>query len=184
MSDILFALWFFLPAGAANMAPVPAAKLPWLKKLNAPLDFGAALKGKRLLGSHKTWRGLAVGVVVAALVVWLQQYLVREFGWFGTQSERIGYLGIPAVLLGLALAVGALGGDAVESFLKRRRGIKPGGVWFPFDLIDHIVGAALAAVLFAVFAWYVYLAVFAVWLVANLLVSYLGYLVGIKERPI
>ena len=48
--NILFALWFFLPAGIANVAPIFAAKWRLLESLNKPLDFGQTFRGKRIFG--------------------------------------------------------------------------------------------------------------------------------------
>jgi CDP-2,3-bis-(O-geranylgeranyl)-sn-glycerol synthase len=181
-AEVLFALWFFLPAAFANMAPIPAAKLPGLRRLNAPLDFGRHFRGKRVLGSHKTWRGIVCAIVAATLVLWLQQCIVRRTGWF--VGAPVDYAALPVLLLGPLLAIGALGGDAVESFLKRQREMPPGRPWFPFDILDHIIGAALLGAPFVVFSWWVYLVVMGVWLVMTFIVSYLGYLAQIKERPV
>ena len=71
MSNFWFALWFFLPAGLANGAPVIANKVPLINKWITPLDFGKTWGGKRIFGSNKTWRGLVVGGLtggVASLV--------------------------------------------------------------------------------------------------------------------
>lgn len=183
VSEVLFALWFFIPAGIANMVPVLVAKVPGLKNLEAPLDFGATWHGERVFGAHKTWRGLIAGIVAATITVFAQQWLTRELGWFDGSAAEINYLGMSAWALGLAMAVGALGGDAIKSFFKRRNNIKPGQVWLPYDLIDHIIGAALVALPFVVFAWWVYPVVVIIWLFVNVAISYLGYLLRIKERP-
>lgn len=184
ISEVLFALWFFLPAGVANMAPVLAAVLPGLRRLNAPLDFGVSVRGKRLFGSHKTWRGLVAGSIAAIVVLALQQYAVREYGWFARPAEAVGYTMLPTVALGAIFAIGALAGDAIESFIKRQRGIAPGKAWFPYDVIDHIIGAAILTAPFVLFAWWIYPVVVSVWLFATLAVSYAGHWMRIKERPL
>ena len=83
----------------ANATPVVAAMLLH-GRLAAPLDFGATLRdGTRVLGDHKTWRGVAVGVAACA---------------------------IAAHLLGLSFSVGVQFGalsllaDTASSFVKRR----------------------------------------------------------------
>ncbi|HSX05849.1 MAG TPA: CDP-archaeol synthase, partial [Candidatus Saccharimonadales bacterium] len=78
--DILFALWFFLPAALANGVPVLVVKIPGLAKLEAPMDFGLSYRGKRILGAHKTWRGFIAGVLTSILTLWLQQLAVAHFG--------------------------------------------------------------------------------------------------------
>jgi len=182
--DILFALWFFLPAGVANMAPIPISKVPGLSRLDAPMDFGASFRGVRIFGAHKTWRGLAAGIIAAILTLWLQQYAVESYGWFAERATSVDYLSLPTVWLGVVFAVGALGGDAIKSFFKRRRGKAPGQVWLPYDLIDHIVGAAVLAIPFVLFDWWIYPVVFVIWLFVNLMVSYTSYLLHLKERPL
>lgn len=184
LSEVLFAFWFFIPAGIANMAPVIVAQIPVLRKMNAPMDFGATLKGKPLLGPHKTWRGLGAGIIAATLTFWAQQSLVRHLGWFAQQASDHRYLTLSIGIAGLAFAVGALGGDAVKSFIKRRKGIASGGVWLPYDLVDHIVGAAIIVAPLVMFDWWVYAIVFCVWAFANLGISYVAYLLKVKERPI
>lgn len=183
LDEILFALWFFLPAGMANMIPIPIAKVPGLRRFETPLDFGATFRGYRVFGPHKTWRGLIAGIVAATLTLWLQQYLASHSMWLQPFEDQVDYTSLPTLIVGPLLAIGALGGDAIKSFFKRRRNIAPGKVWLPYDLIDHIVGAAILVLPFVVFAWWVYPIIVAVWLFANMTISYAGYLVHIKERP-
>lgn len=183
LNEILFALWFFIPAGLANMIPVPVAKIPGLKKYNAPLDFGAELNGKRVFGANKTWRGLIAGLIIATIALWVQQQIVAHFGWFSNIDAADNYLTLPVLVLGPLMAIGALGGDAIKSFFKRQRGHAPGSVWLPYDLIDHIVGAAIIALPFVQFSGVTYIIVITIWSVANLAISYGGYLMHIKERP-
>jgi len=61
--------------------------------------------GRRLLGSHKTWRGLVAAVAACAITA--------------------GLLGI-RWWLGLAFGVLSMLGDAISSAWKRRRGREPG----------------------------------------------------------
>jgi CDP-2,3-bis-(O-geranylgeranyl)-sn-glycerol synthase len=44
-------------------------------------------------------------------------------------------------VLGLLFGLGAMGGDSVKSFIKRRIGIPPGRPWVPFDQLDFVLGA-------------------------------------------
>ncbi len=64
-------LYFFLPAYLANMSPVLVRR--WFSALAIPIDGGKTLWGKRLLGDHKTWRGLLAGVIAGMLVFELQR---------------------------------------------------------------------------------------------------------------
>lgn len=184
INDILFALWFFLPAGAANMIPIFAAKIPFLKKYEAPIDFGKTFRGKRIFGSHKTWRGMISGVIAGVLVLWLQQYLFVEFAWVRSFADVIDYTTLPTLLMGTLFAIGALGGDAVESFFKRQRGIAPGKGWFPFDQTDFVIGGAIATMPFVSLSIWHYLWMLVLWLGVHVLSTVVGHFLGLKDSPI
>ena len=51
IKDALFVVWFFLPVGLANMTPIFAAKMSYLKRWSFPLDGYATFRGKRVFGS-------------------------------------------------------------------------------------------------------------------------------------
>lgn len=181
---ILFALWFFAPAGMANVTPILVAKLPWLQKFEAPIDFGLTYRGKRVFGAHKTWRGLIAGVVMATATLALQQYLVANFAWAQSLTAQVDYQQLPTLILGPLFGLGALAGDAIESFFKRQRNIPPGHGWFPFDQTDYIIGGAIATMPFVQLSILQYAWLILLWLLIHILASYLGFLVGLKERPI
>lgn len=172
MSVLFDAFWFFLPAGIANMSPVLASRMPGLRGWNTPIDLGKTIGGQRILGANKTWRGLAFGTVVGGLVCVLQQLAVPAY----SLSH--------ALAIGMALGFGALAGDATESFFKRRRGIKPGDAWFPFDQTDYIVGGLLCVVPFAPLNLPLILSTLVLYFGLHLIASYIAYLIGLKDKPI
>jgi CDP-2,3-bis-(O-geranylgeranyl)-sn-glycerol synthase len=182
--DLFFALWFFCPAAVANVTPIFMAKAPWLHKYNAPIDCGATFRGKRLLGSHKTWRGLISGVIFATLTLWVQQLLVDHSGWIAHMTAQVDYTALPTLVLGPLFALGALGGDAIESFFKRQRGVEPGKGWFPFDQIDYIIGGAIATMPFVTLSLLQYGWLILLWLIIHVIATYVGWLTGLKESPI
>ncbi len=184
LHDIFLAIWFFLPAGAANVAPIFAAKVPFLKRFSAPLDGRRMFRDQRLLGDHKTWRGLVVGIVAAALVLWIQQLDVTRSVWLASATSEIDYAHLNVVLIGPLFALGALGGDAVKSFFKRQSGIKPGISWLPFDQLDYILGAALITLPFAILPLAVYIWAVVLWLLIHLVSAFIGYHLGLKEQPL
>jgi CDP-2,3-bis-(O-geranylgeranyl)-sn-glycerol synthase len=181
---MLLALWFFVPAGVANVTPIIAARLPLLKHFDQPIDGGRSWRGVRLLGDHKTWRGLLSGTAMAVVTLWLQTVLVAHNGWLADITAPVGYNALPVIVLGILFGLGALGGDALESFFKRQIRIKPGHGWFPFDQIDYIVGGAVASLLVVRLEPLVYLWVLVIWLVIHLFMSWLGWCWKLKDRPI
>lgn len=184
IEDVLLAIWFLLPAAVANAAPVFSAKVPFLKKFNAPMDGGKTWRGHRIFGAHKTWRGFLSGIVVSTIVLWIQQLLIVHTNVFDGFTAQVDYATLPVLLLGPAFAIGALGGDAIESFFKRYKGIKSGGAWVPFDQLDYIIGSVLISLFFVVLTPIQYVWIFVVWFLMHLLASYIGYRLGLKKDPI
>lgn len=184
IDDILFALWFLLPAALANAIPVIVSKAPVVKNYDAPIDAGRKYKGREILGPHKTWRGIIAGIVISTLALWLQQYLVAEYTWAHDLSGNVDYAALPTLLLGPLFAIGALGGDALESFFKRRKEIGSGTSWVPFDQIDYIIGSVFISLFFVLLTPVRYIWIFIVWFLLHLLASYIGYKLGLKKEPI
>lgn len=184
LTDLFFALWFFLPAGIANAAPIFVAKMPGLRAWSAPIDGGRMYKGQRVLGAHKTWRGLVVGMIMAAIVLWLQQLGVQHNTWLADWTSQVDYASLTTLIVGPLFGLGALGGDAIESFFKRQRKVPPGHGWFPFDQTDYIIGGAIAVAPFVQLSFMQYVQLLLIWLLVHVVASYIGYLLHLKERPI
>jgi len=183
-SDILLAIWFMIPAAVSNAAPVFSAKIPALKRFNAPIDGGRTWREHRIFGAHKTWRGIISGIVVATFLLWIQQLLYIHVGWTHVFSAQVDYSALPVLLLGPLFAIGALGGDAIESFFKRAKGIKSGGSWVPFDQLDYIIGSILISLFFVILTPVQYVWIIVIWFVMHLIASYVGYKLGLKKEPI
>ncbi len=184
INSILFVMWFFAPAGLANLIPVIMSKIPYIKKFNAPLDCGLKLRGKPLFGDHKTWRGFISGVLISIATLALQVYLYNHVNWFHSLSRNINYDNLPVLGLGFLFALGALGGDAIESMFKRQFSIDPGKKWFPFDQIDYILGGIIASSLIVRLSLIDYLWLLLVWLILHLVFSFFAYLFKLKDSPI
>ncbi|MQY82935.1 CDP-2,3-bis-(O-geranylgeranyl)-sn-glycerol synthase [archaeon] len=113
-------IYIFLPAYLANATPV-------LLGGGGPLDGGRTWRdGEPFLGDHKTVRGTLSGVAAGILTGLIQ--------------------GAP--LRGVLLAVGAIGGDLIVSFIKRRLKLKPGALLPLADQMDFIVFAVILLSLF------------------------------------
>ena len=132
--DVAVALWFIFPAYCANAAPVIFGG-------GQPMDFGKKfLDGKPLLGSHKTFRGFLAGLIVGTSVGLVQTLLFEHV--LIQYDPRFQY----TMFLGFVLSLGALTGDLIESFVKRRLNRAPGKDLPVADQIDFILGAFLFSI--------------------------------------
>lgn len=174
MNNVLFALLFFLPAGLANAAPPLINKVPLINKWRTPLDFGMIVRGKPLFGKNKTWRGLISGMILAGIAAWIL------YPHLGTDTGNT----LSHFIIGATLGFGALLGDAIESFFKRQVGIPSGSSWIVFDQIDYVVGAILFSLPFVRFNLIDYVFVIIIYFCLHFVVSYIGYLLGFKDKPI
>ncbi len=183
MQELLFSFLFFLPAGIANMVPVLVAKVPGLQAWKNPLDFGKKFKGKRILGDHKTIRGLVSGVVVGILISSIERSVILD--WPGS-SEIMSqqYIQTNPIMLGFLLSFGALAGDSVKSFFKRQIGISSGKSWFPFDQIDYVIGGLAASLLVIRLPVVEYGVIFLLYVVLHLLTSAVGFFLKLKDAAI
>jgi CDP-2,3-bis-(O-geranylgeranyl)-sn-glycerol synthase len=184
LQDVFFALWFFLPAAIANVTPIFAAHIPVLKRFEYPMDFHKTFKGRRIFGDHKTIRGLLTGIIFATITLFLQQLAVEHIGFVAEWTAQVDYAALPVLVLGPLFALGALLGDAVESFFKRLKGIQPGDGWFPFDQIDYIIGGAVATMPFVQLSLLQYLWLIVLWLAIHVISTFVGYKIGLKDKPI
>lgn len=180
--ELLFLLFLFFPAGMANAAPIVAAKIPFLKKWTTPLDHGTTFMGKRLFGENKTYRGLFAGLLASAIGVFMQINLYNSFS-FLRDTSLLDYSKVSSLLLILALGIGPLLGDAVESFIKRQVGIQPGVSWIPFDQIDYIIGTIVCTIPLFHVTLFQYLLLFGVGVIAHITANIIGYLLKLKSVP-
>lgn len=157
------ALWLYLPAFVANAAPVFVGKAAWL----APYRFPIWENG---LGKNKTWPGFMVAVVVGTLAGWLQISLTP---WPHSPATWIAWSAL--------ISFGAMAGDCVKSYFKRRIGIAPGKAWPVVDGIDYVVGAWLCGLVMFRPAWPVLIALLVSGPILSLLANSLSYIFGWKK---
>jgi len=174
---ILKAFYFCWPAYLANMMPVIFDKLGILKSLKKPIDGGLKFGSNRLLGENKTWRGIAAGIIGGIIAAFIQYCLFR--GNIFNNFTIIDYSGF--FILGLLGGLGAIIGDLVKSFFKRRFGVKSGRSWPIFDQIDYIAGFILFTYWLARPSWEIIFVAVVLSVILNPLVNYSAYLLGIKK---
>ncbi len=172
---ILQVIYFLLPAYFANMAPVICKKINFL---NIPMDFGLNFRGKPLFGKHKTYRGLFFGILFGIIIAFIQYKLTAITFFKGISVVDYGSW----LVIGTLLGAGAIIGDLVKSFFKRRAGIEPGKPWVPFDQTDFVLGALLLT-------WIIYpldlkfiLTALAVSFVLHIIVNHLAFFLKIRNE--
>jgi CDP-2,3-bis-(O-geranylgeranyl)-sn-glycerol synthase len=112
---MLETIYIYLPAYIANATPVLLGGGP-------PIDGGRTwVDDQPLFGDHKTVRGTFSGIIVGIAIGILQMQPLR----------------------GVLLSVGAIGGDIIVSFIKRRIKLKPGAMFPIADQMGFIVFAVL-----------------------------------------
>ncbi len=173
--QIIGVFWLLLPAGVSNMMPV---FVKGVDVLNYPIDHGLKFGGKELLGPNKTWRGLFFGTIAGIIVVYIQVFLYP----YVQKYALLDYSAISPLAIGFLLGFGALAGDSVKSFFKRRTGIQPGKTWWVFDQIDWIVGAFVFLALYHVFGLHVYVTGIILMGILHPAINIIGYVLGIKKN--
>lgn len=181
--DFLFALWFFAPAGLANIAPVLTNNIPKLKDFNYPLDGGKTYRGKRIFGDHKTVRGLLSGMFVGFLTGLVQMTLYSHSSFVRELSLPLDYSNPKYLIMGASMGLGALFGDAIKSFFKRQINIQPGSNWVPFDQIDFILGGILFSLPFAQLSLKTYMLIIVLMTLLHPLINLLGWILHLKNKP-
>lgn len=129
LSSLLWAFWYILPAYVANASPV-------LVGGGKPVDGGRHWKdGRRIFGDGKTWRGLLGGTSLGT-ATGVVQYLItpKFYGDFRT-----------AFLLAFLLSSGALLGDLIGSFFKRRANLPRGAPAIGLDQLGFLIAALALA---------------------------------------
>jgi CDP-diglyceride synthetase len=181
------ALWVFVPVLGAPIAHAPVLTFDLLRGLKRPLDLEATIRGTRLFGDNKTWRGAIVmltGVVAAAA-------LLSLWPWYWHKLPD-GMQDAGPWLYGLLLGLGVVLGELPNSFLKRRLGIAPGtqrrspGGWLLslYDQADFVL--AIWVLLLPIWTMSVAEAAIAVAVVTavHLVINVVGYAVGARTAPI
>jgi CDP-2,3-bis-(O-geranylgeranyl)-sn-glycerol synthase len=177
--------WAFLPALGGAIAHAPVLRFDLAPALRRPLDGGATLRGRRLLGDNKTVRGalvMAGGTIAATgLLHRLPSYRER----LPAELRAAGPLRHGA-LLGAAVVLGEL----PNSVLKRQLGIgeragsRVGPLLAIHDQADFVLGAwPLMRPAWRMSGRQVAEA-FAVVAAAHIAVNLAGYALGARTSPL
>jgi CDP-2,3-bis-(O-geranylgeranyl)-sn-glycerol synthase len=173
---VTLTIYAILPGAFANMMPVFARRINFL---NTPIDFNKMFNGKSIFGSHKTYRGFFFGILGAILIAYIQK-LLYQYPTF-QQISFFNFNETSFLLIGFLMGFGVLFGDLVESFFKRRVGIKPGAVWFPWDQTDAVIGGLLFVSIIKVPTWQMVVFLLIAGPIIHVSTNHLGYWLKIKE---
>lgn len=148
-------IYMYLPAYIANATPVILGG-------GGALDGGRRwLDGKPLLGDHKTVRGAVSGLAAGSVVGIIQM----------------------RPLFGILLSVGAIGGDILVSFIKRRIDLEPGAMFPVADQMGFIVLAVILASLVEPPTWERVVTIIAATLPIHYLTNVIAWLMKLKSKP-
>ena len=177
---VLAAVYFMLPAYVANLSGLAFGG-------GTPVDGGRECKdGRRLIGNGVTWKGLHNGTIIGTLVGVVLGIIGTFYGDLSVLTGGIIDLHVygsifGGLILGFLMAFGALLGDAVGSFLKRRIGLQRGEPAPIMDQLDFVLGALILSLLVVRISWNFFFIIAVLSLVLHLGSNTFAYLIGMKD---
>ena len=162
------------------MLPVIIDRIGWLKFLKVPVDFGHKLGQETIFGENKTYRGIIVGTIGGILTAYLQS-LIYQYHPSTHALFLFPYTGLGWLYWGFLLGFGALLGDLVKSFFKRRLHLKNGKPFFPFDQLDFVIGGLLLGAIFYLPPWPQIIVLIVFTPLLHFLANALAYLLKLKK---
>lgn len=171
-------LWLMLPAYLANPAAAVSAKIG---KQGKPIDFGKNYKGKRIFGDGKTFKGFFTGVLFGIITAFVENQVNTSI--FNNFMPVFNYISI------ISLPAGAMLGDLIASFFKRRLGFARGQAFPLVDQLDFVFGAWIITLIFTGswflqnFTIYIIIATLLLTPILHLFVNMIGYKIGISREP-
>ena len=177
-----YVIYFMLPAYLANVSALVFGG-------GKPLDFGRNFRdGRRIIGNGVTWRGTIIGTLIGTFIGILQGSVSAYYGNVFSLIPGITIIQGPiptsilqGALVGLFLGGGALIGDAVGSFIKRRIGIERGKAAPFLDQLDFVIGALIFASLIVFIPLNMIIIILIISIVLHLLTNMIAYLIGMKD---
>jgi len=179
-------LWLAVPVMLAAGIHILVIRLNCLHHLKSPIDFRLTLRGRRLFGDNKTWRGAVVMVSASSAGMALQQVVrVRTL-------ELFDYGSLHAWLWGAALGLGFVLAELPNSFLKRRFDVPPGhqasgrAYWLftTLDQLDSVIGCLAALALVWVPSWQVILVTLVLCSLVHVAFNLVFVGLGLKRRAL
>lgn len=190
---------FIFPAFVANGVPTILGKG---KRFNAPIDGGRLWRdNKRILGDGKTIRGFVSGVVCGmascVAIIIMAHYSGYPLAFMNLIEVGVLYnllyivginLGANGIflgsLVGFLLGSGALIGDMIGSFIKRRSGLQRGESYPFMDQLGFLIVAMVFVYMVIPWPLIWLLVLLPITLGLHISLNMLGYVVGIQEVPL
>jgi CDP-2,3-bis-(O-geranylgeranyl)-sn-glycerol synthase len=155
--------------------------LGWLAK---PVDNGAYLRGRRLFGDNKTYRGIVCVAVGTALGFLILSWATGSYA----SAESSLVLGPRVGILGFAVGAVAMLSELPNSALKRQLDIRPGAqssgfrgaLFHVLDQLDVLVGAWLVLCPFVQVTAGMLLGSAIFMYLGHQAITLLGYLLGMR----
>lgn len=150
-----------------------ANAMPVLIKNGTPIDQGLIwIDNKRLLGNGKTWEGFVVGIISSYLA---------------SVTLSIFYNNILLFFKIWMASITGLIGDIIESFFKRRLGIKRGDPLPVFDQLDFAIAATIFYHLVGEIdlfkeLWFIIYS-FTIIMALHITTNSIAYILKLKDRP-
>ncbi len=182
----VFLVSAFMLAGLCQAAWLAS---PVSLRFALPLDGGRTVRGRRVFGDNKTWRGLVMMVPATSA-----SFALLATGLAVSPARTSGLWPLSPVtyaLVGLWAGLGFMIGELPNSFLKRQLGIPAGApacgriarpFFFLIDHVDSALGTMLALALVVGTPWRTWVYVVAVGPIVHVLYSVLVYQLGGKAR--
>ncbi|MFX1509843.1 MAG: CDP-2,3-bis-(O-geranylgeranyl)-sn-glycerol synthase [Promethearchaeota archaeon] len=181
---LLLGFWYVLPAYVANGFAVFGKFV----KYRHPIDGGRSLgDGEPVFGPGKTWEGFLIGFISGVLIGLLQviagPYLLALIIQYLIIPPEFVPVVLVTPLLVTLVALGALLGDLVGSFIKRRLKIERGRPAPLLDQLDFLIMAMLLGSLVTVIPLILAIFLLIVTPIIHLLANIIGYLLHLKREP-
>ncbi len=166
---LLQSFWFIAPAYAANAFPP-------LMRGKTPIDKGKMFRGTRLLGDGKTIEGLIGGIIfgvfIGSIEIFGQSYIPAEYS--------LASMTFPIVFM---LSIGAMAGDLIGSFIKRRMKMKRGESAPFMDQLGFLLATLVFAAPFFILPATHMLVLVILTPIIHWLANVLGYCIKVKKHP-
>lgn len=170
-------IWLLLPTYTPNNFAVIVGG-------GTPVDFGKKfVDGRRILGDGKTWRGF-IGGVAGGIMTANVQYGIEKLSGIEIFSSLPYFEFLTLVFL---LSFGAMSGDCVGSFIKRRAGYERGARFLVIDQITFLIVALAIAGIYSpfwkLFSVEIILTAIVITPALHLGVNYIAYKLRLKDVP-